>query len=233
MLAVTAGVLTADEAKVFQCDFSSGVSPQVSAAPVTAYNAGAVITAADRGKAIRVGKKADGTLPRLVFRLKKRAAAGKTPFPLTAGRLTFRFRPVDWKIGSPAFNMLLSLNGSGKGRLHVIYLVPKVTGKPSLQLCYGAPGLPVQPQKVPALFPFVPVDSTQEWHEVEIIWNEASLSITVDGESQLVDTAALELPKDFVADNLLLGSYSANTLAGLTDIAEICIYAETAEESEK
>lgn len=221
-------VLLAGEQECFKCDFSKGLAPSVSAAPVKAFNAGASIVASDNGKAIRVGKKANGSITRVAFRCQDTSAAeGLTPFPMKNGRLTFRFRPVDWKIGSNDFNMLILLSGPSKARLHVIYLTPKTTGKPSIQICYGVQGgKPSSPQKVTALFPYVALAKDREWHDVEVEWGEYSLNLTVDGESQLVDTAALELPDNFTADTLLLGAYGKQVLAGLTDITDIHIYGD-------
>ena len=226
-LLLTLAALSAAERNAFQCNFSQGLKPQYSASPVQALT-NASITTTGTGKAIRVGKKTDGSIVRLAYRLQNPSVSeDNTPFPIKCGRLTFRFKPVDWKIGSKDFNMLMFFTGPGKERVHVIYLTPKVTGKPSIQVCYGTPGLKAgTPKKVTALFPFVALDASKEWHEVEVEWNEASLNLTVDGESQLIATSILELPQSFTADMLVIGSFDRSTLAGLTDITDIRIYGD-------
>lgn len=223
----------APERAVFICDFGKGLPPVESAAPCRVEALGAELVDTPAGKALRFGKKADGSLERVVYRLQNPDDAAKligaqTPFPLRQGRLHFKFRPVDWVPGGPGFNMFLIMRGPGGARLHVTYLRPTPTGLPSIQVGYGVPGgETLGAKKQPALFPYVKLDTAREWHEVEFSWSPSRLKLVVDGESVTVTTLYLELPDaGFYAESLEIGTHIAGNLSGLSDMMDLGIYAD-------
>lgn len=94
----------AQERAVFVCDFGKGLSPLGSAAPCRTYKVGAELVDTPVGRVVRFGKKADGSLGRIVYRLQDTRDAAKltgaqTPFAPRQGR--FALSSVQW-IGSLA-----------------------------------------------------------------------------------------------------------------------------------
>ena len=85
------------------------------------------------GKALRFGKGKDGSISCLTYRLKssvnpEKLPEDELPFPMRFGRLEFRFRPVDWSLGDPPFNMMLKLEGPLRTNLHLTYTRPHSDG---------------------------------------------------------------------------------------------------------
>jgi len=233
ILSLCCHLLMAQERAVFIGDFDKGLPPLESAAPCRAYQVGAELVDTPAGKVVRFGKKADGSLGRIVYCLQNPADVAKltgvqTPFPLRQGRLCFKFRPVDWELGVPGFNMLLIMHGPRGARLHVTYLRPTGTGLPSVQVGYGVPGGETRtPKKQPALFPYVKLNTGREWHEVEFSWSPSQVKLTVDGESVTLTTLYLELPDDgFYGESLEIGTDVAVNLNGLSDMMDLRIYAD-------
>ncbi|MCQ2403684.1 MAG: DUF6067 family protein [Lentisphaeria bacterium] len=221
---------TAGMKETFVCDFKKDMIPQVMAAPCQGTP---VANARIVDSSLRIGTQDDGSNARLVYRLNDTRQAARllgaaSPFPLRQGKLSFSFRPVDWQLGTTGFNMLLEVRGPERARLHVTYLLPSTTGKPSVQVCYGTPGAAVQgSRKIPALFPYVALDLEREWHDVVFEWSPAAVELTVDGQSQKLPTSNLELPEQgFFADTLIVGTDIPANVLGQSDIRNLKIETE-------
>ena len=127
----------ADGKLVFSCDFKNGFLPQVCIQPCDIFPKGVRIVDTEEGKALRFGKGKDGSISCLTYRLKssvnpEKLPEDELPFPMRFGRLEFRFRPVDWSLGDPPFNMMLKLEGPLRTNLHLTYTRPHSTGIASL-----------------------------------------------------------------------------------------------------
>ena len=223
--------LSAKENMVFSCDFSNGFQPQVCRQPCDILPRGVRIVDTENGKALRFGKNADGTISYLTYRLKKSVNPEKLPedelpFPMRFGRLEFRFRPVDWHLGDPPFNMLLKLEGPLRTTLHMIYTRPHATGIASLQAAYGQYQNPA-PEKGrrQVIFPLAELNREKQWHTAQFEWKPDMVTLTIDGHTVSESTNTLSYPRSrFYAEELQLGSPHAALLRGETDIADIRIY---------
>ena len=215
---------------VFACNFSNGFTPQVCVRPYKIYNKNTQIINIPEGKALRFGKQSDGSLTRLTYCIKNSAKLAKLknwelPFPMRFGRMEFRFRPVDWELGEPPFNMLLAITGPLKTNLHITYTRPS-TGIPSIQAAYGQNGgdLPGKGQRL-SLYPFIALDKSRKWHTVKFEWTPAMLKLTVDGKEEIISTRDIAYPKNkFYGTQLMIGAVTGNMLRGLTDLADLKIY---------
>ncbi len=223
---------------VFACDFSNGFQPQTCVQPCEILSREALVVDAPGGKALRFGKKADGSLSRLVYRMRNMGTPGEggeaqRPFPMRFGRLEFKFRPVDWKLGDPPFNMLLTMSGPLKTNLHITYTRPGSTGLASIQAAYGQNGNPQAGKGQRAsLFPFTELNTNRDWHSVKFEWNPAMLKLTADGRETILSTRDLVPPgRDFYATQLMIGAETASVLRGLTDLTDLKIYSTFPEEN--
>lgn len=217
---------------VFSCDFSNQFQAQTCAQPCHIYPKDVKIVDVPGGKAIRFGKtNNDIGMSRISYKVKDAAGLARKreseqPFPMRYGRLEFKFRPVDWKLGEPPFNMMLMLKGPRQTNLHITYTRPSSTGLPSIQAAYGQFGNKrVGKGQLNSLFPYVELDPKREWHDVKFEWNPAMLKLTVDGKERMLSTANLSYPtEDFYATQLIIGADALSRLRGQTDLRDLKIY---------
>lgn len=221
----------ADGRLVFSCDFTNGFLPQVCIQPCDIFPKGVRIVDTEVGKALRFGKGKDGSISCLTYRLKssvnpEKLPEDELPFPMRFGRLEFRFRPVDWSLGDPPFNMMLKLEGPLRTNLHLTYTRPHSTGTASLQAAYGQYQNPaVGKGELPVIFPLVKLDGSRKWHTAVFEWRPDMVKLTVDGESVILATKNLAYPHSkFYAGELQIGSPFAALLRGESEIADIRIY---------
>ncbi len=226
---LTASVF-AKENLVFSCDFSDGYKPQVAVQPCLQDASDVQIIDVADGKALRIGKKTGDKAGRLIFPLtgqvKPQSLANNLqPFPLRFGKLQFQFRPVGWALKDVGFNMFLRMEGPLGTLLHVVYICPK--GVPSVQVAYGQQKNPnVSKGELPVIYPYMKLDTSREWHDVEIAWQPTEVSLTVDGENLVTPTTNLAYPEtDFYATRLCVGYSLANLSLGETDIRDLKIWA--------
>jgi len=224
-------VCTGEDKLVFSCDFSDKFRPQTCVQPCDIFPKDAKIVDVPGGKALRVGKDKDGRLSRVTWQIKKTVPTAtlpdpERPFPMRFGRLEFQFRPVDWRLGDPPFNMMLIMRGPRQTRLHITYTRPGGTGLPSIQASYGQNGnRKIGKGQLPSLFPYIDLDGAREWHDVRFEWTPAMLKLTVDGHEKILSTRDLAAPEgDFYATGLILGGETAKELRGLTDIRNVKIF---------
>lgn len=210
---------------VFACDFSDGFTPQVTAAPVKVYSKFAKIVETSSGKAAQFGKFPDGQIAYVSYRPDNPDAL-ETPFPLRYGRIEFRFRAVDWKLGDPPFQMLVNMHGPLGSKIHFVYTRPTSSGIPSLQMAYGQQKNPTLAKgTLPVLFPLVRLNPENEWHTVVCDWSPEVLNMNIDGESLATSTRFLApIAGSFYAEALEVGSYAESLQRGTTEIADLKIY---------
>ena len=217
------------EKLVFSCDFSNKYTPQVSVQSCLQSASNVKIVDVNNKKVLRVGKKIGSKAGRLSYFFPKKVKLASLPnhmhpFPMRYGKLNFRFRPVDWKLKDPGYNMLLRMEGPRGTLLHVVYICPK--GVPSIQVAYGQQKNPaIGKGEIPVIYPFTKLDTTKEWHDIIVSWNPEEVNLTVDNNKVAMSTKNLAYPeKDFYAERIYLGYGLSSLSLGETDIANLKIW---------
>ena len=221
--------LLGEDKLVFSCDFSNQYTPQVSIQPCLPSASNIKIVDINGQKALRVGKKIGSRAGRLSYYFPKKVKINtlpnnQHPFPMRYGKLTFRFRPVDWKLKDPGYNMLLRMEGPLGTLLHVIYICPK--GVPSIQVAYGQQKNPIIGKgEIPLIYPYAKLDITKEWHDITVSWTPEEINLNVDNNKVSMSTKTLAYPeKDFYAQTMYIGYNLSSLSLGQTDIANLKIW---------
>lgn len=207
------------EKLLWECHFENGVP-----SGNCINNKAVIVEDASGRKTLRAGKNEDG---RSSVKYKITQSTQETPFLMNAGKVEFRFRPVDWKIGDDGVNVLLNIAGKNDGVLCIRYI--KVHGEPSIQAEYGQHNLQAPTKsKAGSIFMRIPLKghANDNWHQVSLEWNRSELKLVVDGNMKTETTASLSARGMILnPDALTIGFMHENLTIGLTDMADIKITA--------